>query len=62
MSPSYRSTPLEQTYPSIAARKEKAARRKELEASKLRAEALAYRRAWQEFESARLAAKEQASA
>lgn len=44
----YRSTPIEQTFPSRAAIKRKAAERREAEAVRLRAEAAEYDRRWAE--------------
>lgn len=44
----YRATPIEQTYPSRAALKRKAAERREAEAVRLRAEAAELLRSWDE--------------
>ena len=45
----YRSTPVEQTWPSLAARKRLAAARRECEAARLRVEADDLDRRWQEY-------------
>jgi hypothetical protein len=45
----YSSTPIEQTWPSLARRKDLAAERREREARRLREEAAEYRRRWAEY-------------
>jgi hypothetical protein len=45
----YRSTPVPQTWPSIARRKRLAAERREADAARLRAEALEYDRKWRQY-------------
>jgi hypothetical protein len=49
----YASTPIEQQWPSIAARKDLAAEKREREARRLRQEAADYRRRWAEYRAAR---------
>lgn len=49
----YRSTPREQTFPSLATRKRMAAAKREREAARLRAEADALDLRWREYEAAR---------
>jgi hypothetical protein len=53
----HRSTPVEQTWPSLAARKRRAAERREQRAAELRAEAVELERRWHEYVAERDAAK-----
>jgi hypothetical protein len=53
----HRSTPLEQTWPSLASRKDAAAAKHEARAAQLRAEAATLRHAWRTYQ-----AKQKASA
>lgn len=52
----YRSTPIEQTYPSLAARKRRSAERREMQAAVMRGEAADYERRWREYCATRDAA------